>query len=126
MSIKRRQTFSTNETTLSMSASLGSLISPSPGFAPDGAETPGPAARAKKLFLHCRILALQAGDLGLQRRALVGHHLAGPAGVAAAALRDLPAAGVEAQHAVGHGIEAVAAVFAIGRRGLRRSGREAG
>src|SRR6266478_9382448 len=41
MSIKRRQTFSTNETTLSISASLGSLISPSPGFAPDGAETPG-------------------------------------------------------------------------------------
>src|SRR5262249_10132671 len=41
ISIKRRQTFSRNATTLSTSASLGSLSSPSPGFAPDGAETPG-------------------------------------------------------------------------------------
>src|SRR5262249_39996459 len=55
----------------------------------------------QKFLLHRRILALQADDLGLQRRALVGHHLAGPAGIAAAALRDLTGAGVEPQHAVG-------------------------
>src|SRR5262249_39356483 len=34
-------TFSRNETTLSISASLGILSSPSPGFAPGAAETPG-------------------------------------------------------------------------------------
>src|SRR5262249_49233922 len=36
ISIKRRQTFARNEITLSTSASLGSLSSGSPGFAPDG------------------------------------------------------------------------------------------
>src|SRR5215471_20330358 len=74
----------------------------------------------------CALPILQAGDLGLQRRAFVGHHLARPAGIAATALRDLPVAGVEPQHAVGHGIEAVAAIFAIGRRGLRGCGRDGG
>jgi hypothetical protein len=41
ISIKRRQTFSRNEITLSTSASLGSLSSGSPGVAPDGLGTPG-------------------------------------------------------------------------------------
>src|SRR5262245_43602775 len=40
ISIKRRQTFSRNEITLSTSASLGSLSSGSPGVAPDGLGTP--------------------------------------------------------------------------------------
>src|SRR5262249_31027965 len=80
----------------------------------------------KEFLLHRRILALQADNLSLQRRALVGHHFAGPAGIAAAALRDLAGAGVEPQHAVGHGIEAIAAIFAIGRRRLRRCGRGGG
>src|SRR5262249_16764576 len=70
----------------------------------------------QQFLLHRRILALQAADLGLQRRALVGHYFAGPAGIAAAALRDLAGAGVEPQHAVGHGIEAIAAILAIRRR----------
>src|SRR5262245_16553167 len=52
------------------------------------------------------------------------YHLAGPADIAPAALRDLAGAGVEPQHAVGHRIEAVAAVLAIGRRRLRRCHRE--
>ena len=56
----------------------------------------------QKLLLQRRVLALQVGDLGLQRRALVGYHFAGPAGIAPAALRALAGAGVEAQHAVDH------------------------
>src|SRR5262249_42614264 len=72
------------------------------------------------LLLQARVLALQASDLGLQCRTLVRHHLAGPADIAPAALRDLTGAGVEPQHAVGHRIDAVAAVLAIGRRRLRR------
>jgi hypothetical protein len=41
ISIKRRQTFSRNDITLSTSASLGSLSSGSPGLAPDGLGAPG-------------------------------------------------------------------------------------
>src|SRR5215831_15163913 len=53
ISIKRRQTFSRNEITLSTSASLGSLSSGSPGFAPDGPETPGTGSpRAKSSFFR--------------------------------------------------------------------------
>jgi hypothetical protein len=49
ISSKRRQTFSRNETTLSTSASLGSLSSGSPGLASDG--TPGNGSpRAKSSF----------------------------------------------------------------------------
>src|SRR5262249_28980575 len=51
ISIKRRQTFSRNEITLSTSASLGSLSSGSPGFAPDGLGTSGTGSpRAKSSF----------------------------------------------------------------------------
>src|SRR5215813_5540680 len=53
ISIKRRQTFSTNAITLSTSASLGTLSSGSPGFAPDGLGTSGTRSpRAKSSFFR--------------------------------------------------------------------------
>jgi hypothetical protein len=117
ISIKRRQTFSRNDITLSTSASLGSLSSGSPGLAPDGPAHPVRAAHGPTTPFQGRVLALQAGNLGLQRRAFIGHYLADPSAVAPAAVRDLAAASVEPQHAIRHRIETVAAGASRGSYG---------
>src|SRR5262249_32147633 len=121
ISIKRRQTFSRNEITLSTSASLGSLSSGSPGFAPDGPETPGTGSpRAKSSFFRLVFSPCRRAISVSSAERSSGTTLQAPADIAPAALRDLAGAGVEPQHAVGHRIDAVAAVLAIGRRRLRR------
>src|SRR5260221_5825076 len=90
--------FSRNDITLSTSASLGSLSSGSPGFAPDGPDTPGTGSpRARSSFF--------AGDLDLQRRAFIAHYLAGPAGIIPAAVRDLAGAGVEQRRPLATGLK---------------------
>ena len=92
MSTSRRQTFFMNDIARSSSASLGifgSLADASGtlaggtgaaagGFGHDAARQLD-AARQQR-FLQRGIVALQPADLAFERRALVGHHLAGPAG----------------------------------------------
>src|SRR5262245_17184410 len=100
ISTKRRQTFSRNEIALSTSASLGRLELRLAALCDARTRRTGyRQPTGQKLLLQRCILALQAGNLHFQRRAFVGYHLARPAGIGPAALRDLAGAGVEPQHA---------------------------
>src|SRR5262249_21305962 len=72
-----------------------------------------------QLLLERDVLALQPRDLGLQRRALVGHRLAGPSDRPSAADRDLAGAPVETQIAIVGTVEGVAVVLVLRRTALR-------
>jgi len=109
ISIKRRHTFSRNEITLSTSASLGSLSSGSPGFASDGLGAPGTGSPGAK------------GSSSASRSPPAGGRSRSPAPSARRVLPCRPSrhrsgCTVRPGRCVGHRIEAVAAVLAIGRR----------
>ena len=65
-------------------------------------------------LLERGVLALQPRDLAFERQPLVGHRLAGPAGGARAALRDLAGAAIEPHEALADAVEGVAAVLGAG------------
>src|SRR5215471_10929974 len=73
----------------------------------------------KQLFLDRYVFALKACDLGLERRALVRHRLAGPSHRVPRADRYLAGAAVKPQIAIIDTIEGVAAIVALRRRALR-------
>src|SRR5215470_9033681 len=73
----------------------------------------------KQLFLDRYVFALKARDLGLERRALVRHRLAGPSHRVPCADRYLAGAAVKPQIAIIDTIEGVAAIVALRRRALR-------
>src|SRR6516162_4029954 len=124
ITINRRQTFSRNEITLSTSASLGSLSSGSPDFAPAEPCTPATGSpRAKSSFFNvafspCRwAISVSSAErssgttLQAQPALLRLHFEPWPVRVSR---RSTPSTTVEA----------VAAVLTVGRRRLRRCGRE--
>ena len=77
----------------------------------------------EQFLLERHVLVLQPRDLGLERRALVRHRLAGPADRPPGAERHLPGAAVEPQVAVVGAVEGVAVVVALSRWALRARGR---
>ena len=89
---------------------------------PDNLE-PAPPRETGVLYGHGEA---EQALLGAYRSSRFPHAwlIAGPAGIAPDALRNLAGAGIKPQHAVGHSTEAVAPVLAIRRRRLRRRSRE--
>src|SRR5215831_16752949 len=77
----------------------------------------------KQLFLDRCVFALKPRDLGLERRALVRHRLAGPSDWAPRAERYLAGTAVKPQIPVIDAVEGVAAVVALRHRALRPSRR---
>ena len=126
ISISRLHARSRNDIMRSMSRSLGSgisiLRSPSAtfgsGFFSESdfgngfVDLAGDDRLARRqLGLQFFIVGLQPADFRIQRRALVGHGIAGPARAAIAAGRNRAGPGIEPDHAVGDGRQRIAAVL---------------
>ena len=136
MSTSRRHACSRNDITRSMSRSLGSgisiLRSPSAtfgsGFFSEFAlrqrfvDLAGDGRLARRqLGLELFIVGLQPADFRIERRAFVGHGIAGPAAAGIVAGRNRAGAGIEPDHAIGDRRQRIAAVLGIRHR-LRRGG----